>query len=113
MLLGTGVGIAFFMAMTHRTRDAGLIAHVASVVVIADWVFTASAVAMQPVTGALLAHALGWRLTEGWILLSPALYVLVGAFWISVVFMQRRMRDLARAAANDGTPLPTAYFRLC
>lgn len=112
VLLGTGVGIAFFMAMTHRTRNTELIAHVAGVVVIADWIFTASAVVMQPITGALLAHAIGWRLMEGWILLSLVLYVLVGAFWIPVVFMQRRMRDLARAAANDGAPLPAAYYKL-
>ena len=37
VLLGTGAGIAFFMVMAHRTRDARLIAHTASIVVIADW----------------------------------------------------------------------------
>jgi uncharacterized membrane protein len=26
--------------------------------------------------------------------------------------MQRKMRDLARAAAHSGRPLPDAYFRL-
>lgn len=112
VLLGTGAGIAFFMAMAHRTRDPRLIAHVASTVVIADWVFTATAVIAQPVTGALLAHLMGWRLTEGWILASLALYVITGAFWVPVVFMQKRMRDLARAAAAQGEALPEAYFKL-
>ena len=62
VLLGTGAGIAFFMVMAHRTRDARLIAHTASVVVIADWLFTATAVVAQPVTGTLLAMEMGWPL---------------------------------------------------
>lgn len=99
VLLGTGAGIAFFMVMAHRTRNAALIAHTASVVVIADWLFTATAVVAQPITGALLAHALGWRFTEFWLQGSLALYVLTGVFWAPVVWMQTRMRNLARAAA--------------
>jgi uncharacterized membrane protein len=112
VLLGTGAGIAFFMLMAHRTGEARLIAHVASTVVIADFLFTATAVVLQPVTGALLAHLLGWRLTEPFILVSLALYVFVGLFWIPVVFMQSKMRDLARAAAETSAPLPEAYHRL-
>ena len=60
VLLGTGAGIAFFMVMAHRTRDARLIAHAASIVVIADWLFTATAVVAQPITGTLLAMEMGW-----------------------------------------------------
>lgn len=112
VLLGTGAGIAFFMVMAHRTRDAALIAHTARIVVIADWVFTASAVIVQPITGALLAHAVGWRLDEGWIVLSIGLYVVTGAFWIPVVWMQHRLRDLAAQAAASGSALPEAYFKL-
>lgn len=113
VLIGTGAGIAFFMMMAHRTRDARIIAHTAAVVVIADWIFTASAVVLQPVTGALLASAMGWRLSEFWIVASLGLYVLIGAFWLPVVWIQHRMRDLARAAAASGEALPEAYFRLC
>jgi uncharacterized membrane protein len=112
VLIGTGAGIAFFMVMAHRTRDARIIAHTASVVVIADWIFTASAVLLQPLTGALLASAMGWQLSEFWILASLGLYVLIGAFWLPVVWLQHRMRDLARAAAASGEALPEAYFRL-
>lgn len=112
VLFGTGAGIAFFMVMAHRTRDAALIAHVAGTVVLADTVFTATAVVLQPVTGVLLAWEVGWRLTEGWILLSLALYVVTGLFWLPVVAIQIRLRDLARAAAAAGAPLPPAYRRL-
>ena len=112
VLIGTGAGIAFFMLMAHRTRDAKIIAHTASVVVIADWVFTASAVVAQPVTGLLLAHAMGWRLDSFWIVASIGLYVFIGLFWLPVVWIQQRLRDLARTAAEKGETLPEAYFRL-
>ncbi|MEW2912699.1 DUF2269 domain-containing protein [Leisingera sp. JC11] len=112
VLLGTGAGIAFFMLMAHRTRDAALIAHTASIVVLADLLFTATAVIAQPVTGGLLAWRLGWPLSAGWLALSLGLYVLTGLFWLPVVWIQLRLRDLARAAAEAGGALPARYHRL-
>ena len=112
VLLGTGSGIAFFMLMAHRSGDVRAIAHVAGVVVIADLVFTASAVVIQPLTGLWLAHLIGWPLNTKWILWSVALYIFIGCFWLPVVFMQIKMRDLARGAVSSGQPLPPAYHRL-
>ena len=112
VLLGTGAGIAFFMLMAHRTKDPALIAHTAHVVVIADALFTATAVILQPVTGILLAWTVGWALGESWILLSLVLYVVTGAFWLPVVWIQMRLRDLARAAHADNAPLPARYHKL-
>jgi uncharacterized membrane protein len=112
VLLGTGAGIAFFMLLAHRTGDAATVAAVARMVVIADMAFTATAVVVQPITGASLALWLGYSLTEGWIVLSLALYLVAGAFWLPVVWMQARMRDLARQACASGVPLPAAYRRL-
>jgi uncharacterized membrane protein len=112
VLLGTGAGIAFFMLLAHRTGDAATIAAVARMVVVADLLFTASAVVVQPITGALLALHVGYALTEGWIVLSFALYLVAGAFWLPVVWMQVRMRDLAERACAAGEPLPAAYRRL-
>lgn len=112
VLFGTGAGIAFFMLMAHRSRDPHLIAHVAGTVVVADTIFTATAVVLQPVTGAWLAHEIGWSLAEGWIVLSLALYVVTGLFWLPVVAIQIRLRDLARAAARDDVALPKRYFQL-
>jgi uncharacterized membrane protein len=85
---------------------------VARIVVVADFVFTATAVVAQPVTGLLLAREVGYALGEGWIVLSLVLYVVTGAFWLPVVWMQIRMRDLAAAAAAGNAPLPEAYHRL-
>jgi uncharacterized membrane protein len=112
VLLGTGAGIAFFMLLAHRTGNAQVVAGVARIVVIADFLFTATAVVAQPVTGVLLAWSVGYSLLEGWIVASIALYIFTGALWLPVVWMQARMRDLARAAAEAGEPLPPAYHRL-
>jgi len=111
-LLGTGAGIAFFMLLAHRTGDAATVASVARIVVIADFVFTATAVVVQPITGTLLAWIVGYSLLDGWILLSIALYLLTGAFWLPVVWMQMRMRDLAAEAVREAKPLPAQYHRL-
>jgi len=112
ILLGTGVGIAFFMVMAHRTRDPALIAHTAAVVVVADYLFTATAVVLQPITGAFLVQKVGWGWTHGWIWASIVLYVLTGVFWLPVIWMQSRMRNLARAAHLNSESLPRQYFML-
>jgi uncharacterized membrane protein len=111
VLLGTGAGIAFFMWRAHRTRDARVIAAVAADVVQADYLFTATAVVLQPVTGFLLMWKLGYPVTLPWIHRALALYVLVGGCWLPVVWLQVQMRNIARRAAAAGTALPEMYHR--
>ena len=112
VILGTGSGIAFFMLMAHVSRDAAFIARTASVVVIADALFTLSAVVLQPVSGAVLMSLSATGFTERWLMASLALYVVAGLFWIPVVFMQIEMRNLARVAAEEGKSLPPRYAAL-
>ena len=112
VLLGSGAAIAFFMVMAHRTRNPALIAHTASIVVLADWIFTASAVVVQPITGLLLAQKIGWSFTEAWIVASIGLYIFTGLFWLPVIWIQYKMRNLAREAARTNTELPVLYHRL-
>lgn len=112
VLFGTGAGIAFFMLMAQRSGRAEIVAHVAGTVVIADTIFTATAVVAQPITGVLLARATGWPLSEGWIVLSVLLYIATGLFWLPVVWIQVRIRDLARRAVREGAPLPDEERRL-
>ena len=112
VLLGTGAGIAFFMVISNRSGDPRLIAHVGGIVVLADTVFTATAAIVQPITGYLLAREAGWPVVSGWVGLSLALYIIVGAFWLPVVWMQIRLRNMARSAAGEGKALPAAYHRL-
>jgi uncharacterized membrane protein len=112
VILGTGAGIAFFMLMAHRSFDAAFIARTAAVVVIADMLFTLSAVLLQPVTGAVLMWLSSTTLTETWLATSLLLYAIAGLFWVPVIFMQIEMRDLARLAEQTSQPLPPRYHLL-
>ena len=112
VILGTGGGIAFFMLMAHRSAEAAFIARTASTVVIADMLFTLTAVLLQPVSGGILMMLSSTAFTERWLLTSLGLYAVAGLFWVPVIFMQIEMRDLARAAAAEGAPLPPRYFAL-
>src|SRR5262245_49042073 len=112
VLLGTGAGIAFFMIRAHRTGNPAVIAQTAGDVMTADMVFTATAVVVQPMTGSLLLTLAGYDWTALWVVLALALYMLAGVFWLPVLWLQARMRILAREAATAGTPLPSAYYRL-
>jgi uncharacterized membrane protein len=112
VLFGTGLGTAFHFWMAHRTGDARTIAAAARVTVIADYAFTLPAVVLQPITGMALAHVAGYPLASRWIVASLALYLLAGACWVPVVFIQRRLRDIARRCAAEGTAPGGEYARL-
>jgi uncharacterized membrane protein len=112
VLLGTGGGIAFFILAAHLSGNPATIAGTARIVVRADFLFTATAVVAQPITGVLLAWNVGYPLLDGWIAWSIVLYFVTGAFWLPVVGMQMKMRDLAAAALREKRPLPPQYHRL-
>jgi uncharacterized membrane protein len=109
VLFGTGFGIAFFFVRAQRSSNVAIIASVGRDVVLADAVFTATAVIIQPASGVALTLLAGYPLSSPWLLLSVALYVLVGACWLPVVWLQIRMRDLAVEAAAFSSPLPAEY----
>ena len=111
LLFGTGIGSAFYMLVASLHRDARVAFFVVRYVVIADWLFTATAVVVQPVSGLWLAHLAHFPLRSTWIAASIALYFLAGACWLPVVWMQLRMREMAREAAAARGPLPARYWR--
>lgn len=110
LLFGTGLGTAFHGWMAHRSRDLRAIAVVSRNVILADWLFTAPAVVVQPVTGVWMAHLAGIPFTTGWLALAILLYLLVGACWLPVVWLQIRMHGLAGRAERAGEDLPPLYF---
>jgi uncharacterized membrane protein len=111
LLFGTGIGSAFYMLFASLQRDARVIAFVSRYVVIADWIFTTTSIIVQPITGWYLARLMGFPLTQGWIAWSIVLYFVAGACWLPVVWLQLRMRDMAKVAAANETPLPDTYWR--
>lgn len=109
-LFGTGVGSAFYVLFTSLKRDPRAVASVTGWVVIADWLFTATTMVFQPLSGWRMAAIAGMPLTTPWILWSIVLYVLAGVCWLPVVWIQYRLRHIAREAVHTDQPLPARYF---
>lgn len=100
VLFGSGAAIAFFMLMGWRSGNLSDFYFAARFTVVADWLFTATAVIVQPVSGLALALTAGYPLTAPWLLASYVLYIFIGACWLPVVWIQLQVkRDLACAEA--------------
>lgn len=112
ILFGTGFGTAFHFWITSRSGNVAAIAAAARSTVLADFLFTLPAVVLQPLTGLALALAVGYPLTSTWIVATGALYVVAGACWIPVVFIQVRLRDLAEKSEREGIGLDEEFRRL-
>jgi uncharacterized membrane protein len=109
VLFGTGAGIAFFFVRAQRSANTRIIAAVAGDVVLADVIFTATAVVLQPVTGIAMALIAGYPIGTPWIALSLVIYCLIGCCWLPVLWLQLRLRNLAAYAAANELPLPAVY----
>ena len=117
VLFGTGLGIAFFMFAALRlsagngAAASGGVALTARIVVVADMVFTATVALLQPITGSLLVFEIGYRFSDFWVLTSLLLYLFIGLCWFPVLFLQKKMRDLAVASFEEGAPLPDDFYK--
>ena len=111
VLVGTGLGSAYYMFFANRSRDLAAQAVVTRLVVRADWWFTTPTVLLQPATGLAMVYLAGFPLSTPWIAASLALYAIAGLCWLPVVWLQIRMRALAQQAAEAGTPLAPLYWR--
>lgn len=110
-LFGTGIGTAFYLFFISRTRDARIVAPVARLVVVADWLFTATTIVFQPLSGIYLARQMQIPLTTPWLYWSMVLFMVAALCWLPVVWLQMRLRDIAVNAAVRERPLPRAYAR--
>jgi uncharacterized membrane protein len=111
VLFGTGLGTAYYMFFASLSRDARAAAVVLRHGVRADWVFTGTTVVFQPLSGGYLMALGSLPLQTPWIFWSIVLYLVAGACWLPVVWIQLRLRALAEQAAQAGRPLPPVYFR--
>jgi len=109
LLVGTGLGSAFYLFFANRSANVQAQAVVARLVVRADMWFTTPAGIVQPISGFAMMHMAGWPITSPWILLSLILYVIAGACWLPVLWLQWQMAQMATSAAANGTALPTLY----
>lgn len=112
ILFGTGIGIAFFMFRSHRTANIQEKFYAIRTTVLADYIFTLPAVIIQPVTGFMLIHMVGYGWNEWWLLLSYAIYIIAGLCWLPVVWIQIQLKNILAESVANNTPLPGRYQRL-
>ena len=112
LLVGTGFGTAFYMFFTNRSGSLAAQVVVSRLVVWADAWFTTPAAIFQPLSGLWLVHLAGWPWDTPWVVLALLLYLLAGACWLPVLWLQVRMARLAREAHEGGEPrVPDLYWR--
>lgn len=108
-LVGTGFGTAFYLFFANRSGSVAAQAVVSRLVVKADTWFTTPAVIAQPLSGFYMVYLAGIPLTTPWLAWAIALYLLAGACWLPVVWLQLKLRDMAAEAHAHNTALPAKY----
>jgi uncharacterized membrane protein len=112
ILFGTGLGIAFFMFRSLFTDSLQEKFYAIRTTVLADYLFTAPAAVLQPMTGAWLICEGGLQWNDGWLLAAYVLYAIAGVCWLPVVTIQIRLKRIVAACLSAGKPLPDEYHRL-
>ncbi len=111
VLFGTGMGTAFYMLLVNCQKDTALIAKATRQVVFADWLFTGTSGVVQAVTGVVMIYLKGYSFHLLWVWGSILGYLIAGACWLPVVWLQIRCRDMAELASTRQQALPQLYHR--
>jgi uncharacterized membrane protein len=109
-MFGTWLCLAAIMLLAQRSGNPSVIAVTVQFVVDIEKVIMAPAIAVQPASGFPLAWAIGLSpLSEFWIVLSLALFVVAVACWLVAFRVETRIRRLSRQSALDAVSLPNDY----
>jgi len=111
LMVGTGFGSAFYMFMANRSNNLHAQLIVSRLVVKADWWFTTPAVIIQPASGLAMLYLAGWPIDAPWLLWTYGLYGVAALCWLPVIWLQIQMRNMAAAAHQSATPLPSLFWR--
>ncbi|MDX1368489.1 DUF2269 domain-containing protein [Pseudomonas sp.] len=111
-LFGFGMGSYLYLIAASRTGDARVIAHVTRMVVRFDNWITTPAGLLQLATGYAMVRRAGLDLSSGWLLSAILIFFGVGALWLPVLLLQKRMQVLADQAVIRGTPLGDDFMAL-
>lgn len=108
-LFGFGMGSYLYLIAASRSGNPQVIAHVARMVVRFDTWITTPAGIVQVITGYLLMRLSGLSMSSEWLLTSLIIFFCVGALWLPVLVLQKRLQKMALSAGEDGLPLDDRY----
>ena len=100
LILGTGLGTAFFMFRAYLSQNTEAMKVTTQSVVLADWIFTTPAIVTQLITGLWLTSKLGISYGSAWFVSVIGIFVFIGLCWLPVVYIQIRIREII---SNGGT----------
>lgn len=109
VLFGTGLGTAFFMLRSWSSDNIHEKFFASRTTVLADYLFTAPAVIVQPISGAWLVWQGGYEWLELWLSLTYAIYIVAGLCWLPVVWLQIQLKRMVIDGMQSGDPLPPRY----
>lgn len=108
-LFGFGMGSYLYLIAASRTANPQVIAHVARMVVRFDTWITTPAGFLQIITGYALMRLSGLSMSTEWVLTSLIIFVCVGALWLPVLLLQKRLCQMAVQASEAGAILDVRY----
>ena len=108
-LFGFGMGSYLYLIAASRTANPQVIAHVARMVVQFDTWITTPAGVIQIITGFVLVKLAGLGLTTEWVLTSLIIFLCVGALWLPVLVLQKRLQQMALSAVEMSRALGDGY----
>ncbi|QXI36604.1 DUF2269 family protein [Pseudomonas xantholysinigenes] len=111
-LFGFGMGSYLYLVAAHRGNDPRVIAAVARMVVRFDAWITTPAGFVQLLSGYAMVSLAGMPWSTDWLRGALLIFFSVGALWLPVLLLQKRMQVLAEQAAQTGTVLGARYWRL-
>jgi len=111
ILFGTGLGTAFFFWSARRDEDSARL-YAARTTVRADFLFTLPAVIVQPLTGAWMIVRAGYDPGALWLSATFGFYLVAGACWVPVVWIQARMARMLAGKVTGRAFDAARYERL-
>lgn len=101
LLLGMGLGSAFFLFAAYR-RGHNALRGTANHVVVADWSILAPAVVAQLVSGLWLTWELNIPFSSTWFVAVLGLFLLAGLCWLPMAWIQFELSHTAQGGASEG-----------
>jgi uncharacterized membrane protein len=111
LLFGVGVATAIYYVYLNQQTDIQDIIKVNKQVGYADWIFTAMAGVIQPITGFTLIYLKHYTLSAEWWLVVMFGFGLAGLCWFPAVYLRNKCLQLAEVSLMQNNSLPINYYQ--
>ncbi len=111
LLFGVGIGTAAYLFFMNRSRDWVRTLKATKQVGLADWLFTAVAGVIQPITGFMLIYLKGYVLSPEWWAATLLGYCVAGVCWFPAIYCRAQCEVLLSTAIQQHENISSQYHR--